>query len=158
MTISILQGTERIGGLRLGFGAASAKILGGRDFCGVERRRSDRVEPGQALATELGRVGPSRIVSLSLGGATVDSPARIEPGVPHRLLLEYRDLRVEVDIVTYRTKVQELFYAANGRSWICYRSHAVFQEPSVAALNLVYRVIADHWVAPGDDDTRPASV
>jgi hypothetical protein len=154
MTISILERPEPkepFGGLRLGSG------LGRGETCRWERRRSDRVEPGRALSSDLHRVGPCRVISIGLGGVTLDSPSRIEPGVSHRLLMKYGGLRAEIDIVTHRTKVEELFYAGNGHSWIRYRSHAVFREPSVEALNLVYRIIGDHWVAPEDDDTRPAS-
>lgn len=166
MTISVLQHTvepaESMEGFRFELESVSAhtqlrrRRLRDRIRPSIERRRSDRVHPGRRLRSELERLGPSRIICLSLGGATLEGSARLEPGIPDRLTVTYGEKTAAIEVVTYQTSVKELFYAANGLSWICYRSHAVFQEPSIEALNLVYRIIADHWVAPGDDDTRPA--
>jgi hypothetical protein len=119
-----------------------------------DRRLSPRVTLDKPLPCFIAGLGPASIRTLSLKGATIVSGVRPRVDMTHRMRLVYTNACVDVDAFIYRTVVDELFYSAEG-SRLRFLSSARFDDPSVATLNLVYRILGDHWVDAGDDDTTP---
>lgn len=121
----------------------------------AERRRSPRVTLTRPLRCLLAGAGPASIETLSLKGATLVSSFRPRSDSTCRLRVGYGNVCVDIDVSIYRTVVHELFYSAELGSRIRFSSSVTFDDPSIATLNLVYRILREHWVDPGDDDTNP---
>jgi hypothetical protein len=119
-----------------------------------DRRRSDRLEVSLPVRLEaLGSVNALEgaalvnIVELSLGGATLETASRPSLFVPRRLSLSFGGLACDLTIVPYHSWLHQLFYAPSESSRVLYRVRVTFQDPSVPALNLIYRVLLAHWKA-----------
>lgn len=118
----------------------------------VDRRRSDRLAVSLPVRLE-GLDGGNalegaelvNIVELSLGGATLETASRPSLFVARRLSLVYGDLACELTIVPYHSWLHQLYYAPSRSSRVLYRVRVTFQEPSVPALNLIYRILLAHW-------------
>lgn len=125
-------------------------------FRELERRRSDRVMlNGGGLNVRIKGLGPARFLDLSLGGATLETTSRLTKDISHQVRIHYGGAHEEVTVRVYHSSLHELFYSTEGGSCLRCRAKAVFAEPSVAALNLLYRIMKEHWVEPWFDDTRP---
>ena len=121
----------------------------------VEQRRSPRVTLAKPLPCFLTGLGRAAIHTISLGGASLVSSCRPRPRLSGRARLVYGDVCVDINLSIYRTVVHELFYSAELGSRGRYLSSVTFDDPSVVTLNLLYQIIGDYWVDPGDDDTTP---
>jgi hypothetical protein len=64
------------------------------------------------------------------------------------LEITYQGERVAVNMQTYQSFLHELFYSDTEDSRLRYRCRAIFFDPSIEALNLLYRIMADHWSPP----------
>lgn len=124
----------------------------------IDHRRSPRVTLDKPLPCFLHGYGHAEIRTVSLGGASLVSSFRPDRGGVCRVRFAYGDGCVDAKLAVYRTVVDELFYSSalgSLGSRARYTSCATFDDPSVATLNLLYRIIGDHWVDSGDDDTEP---
>lgn len=120
----------------------------------TERRLTPRVTLASPLPCHLEGLGTATIRAMSLKGATLSSSFRpAQPSV--RVRLVYGDVCIDTDALVYQTLVDELFYSTELGSRVRFLSSVTFDNPSVAALNLLYRILGDHWIGPGDDDTTP---
>lgn len=128
---------------------------GARGRRSADRRLSPRVTLTKPIPCFLTGVGPAAIRTLSLKGATLVSSVRPSTGSTCRMRIVYGDVCVDTDALVYRTVLDELFYSAEHGSRIRFLSSVKFDDPSVATLNLVYRILGDHWIDSGDDDTTP---
>lgn len=122
----------------------------------VDRRLAPRVTLDDPLPCFLAGIGPVTIHTLSLKGATLMSGVRPSLETTYRMRLVYGNACVDVDAFVYRTTIHELFYSDELGSRIRFLSSVTFDDPSVATLNLLYRILGDHWVDSGNDDTTPA--
>jgi hypothetical protein len=118
-----------------------------------ERRRSDRFIVD--IPTRLDGAELVSLVELSLGGATLEMSIRPTLLVPHRLTLGHEGAVAELTVVPYRSWIYELFYHPKRGSQVRYRTRVTFQEPSVAALNLVYRILFERWSANRPPESSP---
>lgn len=116
-----------------------------------ERRRSDRFIVD--IPTRLDGSELVNLVELSLGGATLETPSRPSLLVPHRLTLGHDGAVAEIIVVPYRSWIYELFYHPRRGSQVRYRTRVTFQEPSVSALNLIYRILFERWSAGRSPDS-----
>ena len=122
-----------------------------REMAGLlhgDRRRSHRIPLGSGLSVEVGDVGTSRLMVLSLGGATLEMRRKPRIQGKHSLQLEYEGVSVQLVIEIYTAMVKELFYSDGVESKVSYRSRGRFCDPSVEALNLLYRIMKEHWCDP----------
>lgn len=111
----------------------------------LDRRRSDRFVVD--IPTQLDGAELVNLVELSLGGATLETSVRPALSVPHRLTLGHEGTVAEITVVPYRSWIYELFYHPRRGSQVRYRTRVTFHEPSVAALNLIYRILFERWSA-----------
>ncbi len=121
-----------------------------------DRRRSDRLAmsvparlEGTENVSELEGAELVNIVDLSLGGATLETASRLSLFVSRRLSLGFGEAAAEVMILPYHCWLHQLFYAPRRSSKVLYRVRVTFQDPSVPALNLIYRMLLAHWNAEG---------
>jgi len=124
---------------------------------GIDRRRSDRL--AVAVPVRLRRVENvksglegeelANMVELSLGGATLETASRPPLYVPRRLSLGFGETAAEPTIQSYHCWLHQLFYAPSRSSRVLYRVRVTFQDPSVPALNLIYRILLAHWNGEG---------
>jgi hypothetical protein len=126
---------------------------GGRD---IDRRRSDRLAVAvpvrlQGVENVNGLEGAELVnmVELSLGGATLETASRPSLFVPRRLSLGFGEIATELTILPYHCWLHQLFYDPSGSSRVLYRVRVTFQDPSVPALNLIYRILLAHWNGEG---------
>lgn len=117
-----------------------------------ERRRSDRLTVSVPVRLEgLDNVSALEgaelvnMVELSLGGATLETASRPPLFVSRRMSLRFGELACELTILPYHCWLHQLFYAPSGSSRVLYRVRVTFQDPSVTALNLIYRILLAHW-------------
>lgn len=110
-----------------------------------ERRRSTRAALGFGLPAQVEGLGPVWLIGLSLGGTALDSARRLHAGERYSLLLEYAGVRAHLEIEVYQTVLRELYYSTQGSSKLQFRARARFRDPSVEALNLVYRILKEYW-------------
>ncbi len=129
-------------------GAIQELVLAEAPRC-WDRRRSHRVELVPGLPVPVAELGMGRMVLVSLGGTTIEGTHRPSLGHRYPVHLAYGGHEAELTVAFYETVIRELFYGADGRSRILYRSRGRFVDPTVAALNLVYRILREHW-QPGD--------
>lgn len=87
------------------------------------------------------------LVELSLGDATLEFALKPRLQVARRLILVYGGVEAELTIVPYRCWLHQLFYNPSRRSRVLYRARGRFVDPSVPALNLIHRILRDHWQA-----------
>jgi hypothetical protein len=123
---------------------------------GIDRRRSDRLAVAvpvhlQTVESVNGLEGAElvNIVELSLGGATLETASRPPLFVPLRLSLGFGEIATELTILPYHCWLHQLFYAPSRSSTVLYRVRVTFQDPSVPALNLIYRILLAHWNGEG---------
>lgn len=122
---------------------------------GWDRRRSDRlavsvpVRLGGVTGKGLEGAELVNMVELSLGGATLETAARPRLFVPRRLSLGFGEMASELTILPYQCWLHQLFYAPSRSSRVLYRVRVTFQDPSVPALNLIYRILLAHWNGEG---------
>jgi len=158
---SMSEGSELNGALspeRRGWGpAARIEERGEQSNGGIDRRRSDRI--AVAVPVRLRRVENvksglegeelANMVELSLGGATLETASRPPLYVPRRLSLGFGETAAELTIQSYHCWLHQLFYAPSRSSRVLYRVRVTFQDPSVPALNLIYRILLAHWNGEG---------
>lgn len=117
-----------------------------------DRRRSDRLAVSLPVRLE-GLDGVNameggelvNIVELGLGGATLETASRPSLFVPRRLSLLFGELACDVTIVPYHCWLHQLIYDPSRSSRVWYRVRVTFPDPSVPALNLIYRILLAHW-------------
>ena len=112
---------------------------------GPDRRRSFRVVFDKSLQVLLDRVGACHLKEISLGGGVLQTDRRLRCGNRYRLRLEYQGLHEILDIQANQSSLYELYYDHNQHSRLSFRSRIVYRDPSIDALNLVYRILRDHW-------------
>jgi hypothetical protein len=116
-----------------------------------DRRRSDRLAVSIPVRLEdvesLNGIEGAELVmvELSLGGATLETASRPPLFVPRRLSLGFGEIGAELTILPYHCWLHQLFYAPSRSSRVLYRVRVTFQDPSVPALNLIYRILLAHW-------------
>jgi hypothetical protein len=123
---------------------------------GLDRRRSDRIEVDVTvrLAPDEGAIGLEgtelvRLVELSLGGATLETASRPRLLAPRRMELGFETTRAGLTVRPYRLWLHQLFYAPQENSRVRYRVRVTFPDPSIDALNLIYRILLAHWKGEG---------
>lgn len=109
-----------------------------------EYRRSVRVNL-QGFPVELVGGGRATVVNLGLGGARIVSNRRLEVGERDWLILEYDKQWAAAEIEVQQSSVSELYYDASGESRIRYASRVTFCNPSIDALNTLYRILDECW-------------
>lgn len=112
---------------------------------GPDRRRSLRVQLGEGLRAILVGVGPVACIDVSLGGARIEVSVRLYRDDVYRLALRYQGATCEMDVRVRQSKVKELYYDSGGVSHVRYLTRLRFTDPSIDALNFLYRVMGDHW-------------
>ena len=149
-------GSESRSEKRWGWGASALiEGRGERSNGGIDRRRSDRLAVAVPVRLE-GENGNGlegaelvNIADLSLGGATLETATRPPLFVPRRLSLGFGEVAAELTILPYQCWLHQLFYAPSRSSRVLYRVRVRFQDPSVPALNLIYRILLAHWNGEG---------
>lgn len=111
----------------------------------VDRRRSYRVPIASGISAQLEGVPRCRLIEVSLSGCILETNKRLRPGSWHAMEISYVETRVALRFQTYSSQLYELYYSDSGESRIHYHSRAVFQDTSIPALNVLYKIMADHW-------------
>jgi hypothetical protein len=111
----------------------------------VDRRRSHRVTIHGGIPATLEGVGQCRLVEVSLGGCILQTSRRLQAGMWHQMEIAYANASTDLSVQTYHSYLYELYYSDSGESRIHYRSRSVFFNPSISALNMLYRILADNW-------------
>ena len=152
-------GSESRSEKRWGWGWAASALIegrGGHSNGGIDRRRSDRLAVAVPVRLEGVENGNGlegaelvNMADLSLGGATLETASRPQLFVPRRLSLGFGEVAAELTILPYQCWLHQLFYAPSGSSRVLYRVRVTFQDPSVPALNLIYRILLAHWNGQG---------
>jgi hypothetical protein len=115
----------------------------------VDRRRSHRVAIDGGIPAKLEGLGRCRLVEVSLGGCILQTSRRLQAGMWHQMEVSYENALTELNVQTYHSYLYELYYADSGESRIHYHSRSVFCNPSISALNMLYRILADNWPPRG---------
>ncbi len=136
--------------------SALIEVPGEHFHGGIDRRRSYRLAvavpvhlEGVENANGLDGAELATVSDLSLGGATLETASRAPLLVPRRLSLGFGEVAAELTILPYQCWLHQLFYAPSRSSRVLYRVRVTFQDPSVPALNLIYRILLAHWNGQG---------
>lgn len=116
---------------------------------GADRRRSLRVELGPGLPVRLSGIGPCRLREVSLGGAMLQIGCKLRSEGRYVLHLDYRGSQVSLPIKVYQNALYELFYDTGVSSRVSFRARVVCCDASIEGLNMLYRIMRDHW-SPGE--------
>jgi hypothetical protein len=112
---------------------------------GLKPRRSLRVEISPDIPVRLSGEGGARLVEVGLGGCVLETERKLMLGERYGVELEYKGQSTELQVETYQSFLHELFYSDSGRSYMRYRSRAVYIDASIDALNVIYRIMADNY-------------
>ena len=124
-----------------------------------ERRSSLRVELGEGLPVQLVGVGPCRLKDVSLGGGMLHVRQKLGSGDRYLLHVDYQDSQTSLPVRVYHNALYELFYDPGADSRVSFRARVVCCDASIESLNLLYRIMRDHWSpdASVDDIGRASS-
>lgn len=61
------------------------------------------------------------------------------------LLVDYQGLQATLPVRVYQSDLYELFYDAGADSRLSFRARVVCCDASIEGLNLLYRIMRDHW-------------
>jgi len=112
---------------------------------GPDRRRSLRVGLGEGLSAQIAGVGPCRLREVSLGGGMLQVGRKLRGGDRLDLLVDYQGFQATLPVRVYQSDLYELFYDAGADSRLSFRARVVCCDASIEGLNLLYRIMRDHW-------------
>ena len=115
------------------------------EWTGADRRRSLRVPLGEGLPVWLEGVGACRLREISLGGGMLETGRKLRTEERYTLQVDYQGSQVTLPVKAYRTDLHELFYHAGNDSRVSFRARIVCCDASIADLNMLYRIMRDHW-------------
>lgn len=114
---------------------------------GPDRRQSFRVELSPGLTVHLQGHDYAELVQVSLGGCVLETKRKLQTNQWSTLEIPYENRLAVLNLQAYQSFLHELFYSHSGDSRIRYRSRAVFFDPTIETLNLLYRILMDFWPA-----------
>jgi len=112
----------------------------------LERRRSYRIPLGPHVSIHVEDLEPASISVLSLGGVTIETARKPSLGACYTLQIDYGRSSARLEIRVDRSSLQELYYSDSGHSRVRYLVGARFLNPDIPALNVLYRIMKDHWI------------
>ena len=110
-----------------------------------DRRRSLRVPLGEGLPVRLSDIGPCRLRDVSLGGGMLEVGRKLHSEERYVLHVDYRGAQASLPVRAYQTDLYELFYDTGVDSRISFHTRIVCCEASIEDLNVLYRIMRDHW-------------